>query len=96
MPLPLWQQTSLSEPARQPVISKMVGATNPRVARRPTGARTSVFGGVGGQEIKNAMSGQDLWLVWVFELKPHLPKYYNWLCFSPIFFFFPLRPEKEL
>lgn len=29
---PLWQQTSLSEPARQPVISKMVGATNPRVA----------------------------------------------------------------
>lgn len=28
---PLWQQTSISEPARQPVISNMVGATDPRV-----------------------------------------------------------------
>lgn len=29
---PLWQQTRISEPARQPVISNMVGATDPRVA----------------------------------------------------------------
>lgn len=36
---PLWQQTSISEPARQPVISNMVGATDPRVAYRPTGVR---------------------------------------------------------
>lgn len=28
---PLWQQTSISEPARQPVISNMVGATDPSV-----------------------------------------------------------------
>lgn len=29
---PLWQQTSISEPARQLVISNMVGATDPSVA----------------------------------------------------------------
>ncbi len=29
---PLWQQTSISEAARQPVISNVAGATDPYVA----------------------------------------------------------------
>lgn len=36
---PLWQQTSISEAARQPVISSMFGATDPHVAQGPTGVR---------------------------------------------------------